>query len=556
MSVQSSHQLSALRDAVLAISASLSVPETLEHIVAAAARLAGARYAALGVPDEAGERLIEFVTHGLSSEAEGHIHHRPEGRGLLGLLLRETQSLRLRDLRQHPAAAGFPPNHPPMTSFLGVPIRHGTRIVGNFYLTDKLGADEFSEADQALIELLAAHAAHALANARLHAAALDHQRELQRRNAELRAFNAVITATSASLSLDRVLEEALREVMAVYQAEAADIYLADPDGGDLHLAVHHGPLPEPFLTHRRVGRGEGLVGTVAVTGQPIVREDVAADPGFLRQDVVAAGFRALVCQPLIGRGGCVGTLNLFYREPERCRRLSAAQLAAIAGQIAIAVENARLHEQVRMLAVKEERQRIGMGLHDGVIQAIYAAGLTLELALAQLADGDPALAAEGVRGTIGQLNTTIHDIRSYLLALRPRRLDGPELGASLERLLGEFRANTQIAVELNLDPAAEHALTPDDRSTLFHIAQEALSNAARHSRATRVRVSLDGDAEWVVLAVCDNGRGLPADLAQHDGGHGLRNMRDRARALGGQVSVTGTHNAGTEVRVSLPRRGA
>lgn len=556
-------QLLALRDAVLSITAGRSLADTLERIVTAATRLVDARYAALGVPDAAGEQLIEFVTHGLSAEAEARISQRPHGLGLLGLL-REGQSVRLPDLRQHPASVGFPAHHPRMTSFLGVPIHQAGRILGNLYLCDKRGAPgsaqaaPFSEADQAIIELLAAHAAHAIENARLLQASLDHQRDLERRNRELNALNAVISATSASLSLPRVLDEALNQVMPLYQAEAADVFLVEPASGDLVLAVHRGSLPEAFLSQRRIPSGQGLVGEVVATGQPRLHRDLAAEPAFLRPAVTAAGFRALLCQPLPGPDQVVGALNLFSRDPDRFSGNNMALLNAICGHIAIAVQHARLHQQVADLAITEERQRIGMDLHDGIIQSIYAAGLTLELGLAHLSDGDVAAAETAVRGVIQRLNLTIHDIRAYLLALRPRQLGAAGLAASLERLLAEFRANTQIAVSHAFDPAVETALALPDHEALFHIAQEVLSNAARHSRATRLSLSLRLDDDWVRLTIRDNGCGLPASAASADAarpaGHGLRNIQDRARALAGEARFISPPEGGTEVRVAIPRR--
>ena len=245
-------QLLALREAALAISANLSLADTLKYIVTVAANLGDARYAALGVPDESGEYLAEFITTGLSAEAEARIGHRPRGHGILGIILHEGQSLRLRDLHKHPRSFGFPLNHPPMTSFLGVPITRKDERLGNLYLTDKRGEAEFTDDDQHLIELLAAHAG-------------------------------------------------------------------------------------------------------------------------------------------------------------------------------VAIENARLYARLQHLSVIEERQRIGMDLHDGIIQSIYAVGLKLELLTAQVVDGEYDNAAAQLTSAMEALNATIHDIRAYILDLRPRRFQGDNL---------------------------------------------------------------------------------------------------------------------------------
>jgi signal transduction histidine kinase len=371
-------QLLTLRQAALAISSNLSLSETLKRIVVAAAELADAKYAALGVPDESGEYLAEFITTGISPEAEARIGHRPRGHGILGVLLHEGQSLRLVNLHEHPRSVGFPPNHPPMTSFLGVPIQHNGQRLGNLYLTDKRGANEFSAGDQDLIEQLATHAG-------------------------------------------------------------------------------------------------------------------------------------------------------------------------------IAIDNAQLYARVQQLSVVEERQRIGMDLHDGVIQSIYAVGLTLELVRTQMADGETAQAESGLESAIDALNATMRDIRTYILDLRPRRFQGDNLVIALERLLAEFKANTLISVTLHADAQADHSLPSEARLALFHVAQEALSNAAKHSRASQMNVQLLNEADAVVLSLTDNGRGFVPEQAEQRMGHGLVNMRERARALGGQLSIRSAAGGGTEVRISIPK---
>lgn len=372
-------QLLALREAVLAISADLSLAETLKRIVAAAARLVDARYAALGVPDAAGEILVEFVTVGLTPEEEARIGQRPRGHGILGVILHEGQSLRLKELSQHPRSYGFPAHHPPMTSFLGVPIIHKGKRLGNLYLTDKREAAEFTPEDQRLIEFLAAHAG-------------------------------------------------------------------------------------------------------------------------------------------------------------------------------VAIENAHLHERVQELAVVEERQRIGMDLHDGVIQSIYGVGLMLEYVNTQIVEGDTAGARDRLTQASEALNATIRDIRSYILDLRPGNFNGDNLLAGLQQLIAEFKANTLISVELTADGNAEAALTPESRLALFHVAQEALSNTAKHSQASRVEVQLIRKGLGIVLSIKDNGRGFKTADVDRRMGHGLRNMHDRALAIGGEFAVAANGDGhGIEVRVALPR---
>ncbi len=372
----SPEQLQALLDAILSLSANLSLAETLQHIVKAGATLTQARYAALGVPNETGTYLAEFITTGLSHEEETRIGHRPRGHGLLGAILRGGETIRLHDLTQDSRSYGFPPNHPPMRSFLGTPIRHKGRAIGNLYLTDKRNAEEFTEDDERLVELLASHAG-------------------------------------------------------------------------------------------------------------------------------------------------------------------------------LAIENARLYTQVQQLRVVEERQRIGMDLHDGIIQSIYAVGLTLEVMDGQLADGDLTGARDRVRTAIGALNDTIRDIRAYILDLRPRRFEGNDLVAGLQQLLTEFRANTLMAVDFTADANVDNGLRPEARLALFHVAQEALSNAAKHSHATGMTVTLRAAGDGVRLTLRDNGRGFDMAASERRVGHGLLNMQDRIQTQGGKLEIESTVGEGTEVTVEI-----
>ncbi len=537
----------ALNEAALAISSDLALSETLKRIVMAAAKLANARYAALGVPDETGTTMLEFITTGITPDEEARISHRPRGHGVLGVIVSEGVSLRLRNVRHHPRSVGFPANHPPMTSFLGVPITHKGRRLGNIYLTDKQGAPEFTPDDQRLIELLAAHAGIAIENARLHHATLAHSRELS-------ALNAVSFAVSQYLDLNRVLAEALEQVLAITRAEVGEIFLLNEASGDMSLALYRGPFPEAFQTLKRFKRGEGFPGQVALSGAPLVSTNLASDMRYLRRQVIEAGFTTYACLPLLAKGKVVGTLGLAAREVTTFDTANLSLLMGIGHQVGVAVENARLYEQVQQLRVLEERQRIGMDLHDGIIQSIYAVGLTLEYVGAQLADGDTPGARARLPTAIEALNATIRDIRSYILDLRPRRFEGDNLIEGLKRLLAEFKANTLMMTEFTADPLADRALTPDIRLALFHIAQEALSNAARHSRASRMDVRLIDLGADVALSLTDNGRGFDPERVEHRVGHGLSNMQERVRAFGGQISLgAGPAGSGAEIKVSLPK---
>jgi|DewCreStandDraft_2_1066082.scaffolds.fasta_scaffold01584_4 two-component system sensor histidine kinase DevS len=550
--LNSIRQLAALREAILAISTDLTLSEVLQRIVDVARELVNAQYAALGVPDPNGERLAEFVISGLSPAEVARIGSPPRGRGILGVIIREGQSLRLRDVRQDPRFSGFPPHHPIMTSFLGVPIIYRGKRLGNLYLCNKIGAEEFSADDQRIIEMLAAHAAVAIENARLYESVIERGRRLEERNAELAALNAVAYATSQYHDLDQVLREALEAVLAATEVAAGEVHLWNDATQEMVLALHAGQFAEGFHEITRFRRGQGLPGLVAQTGQPVVVTDLKRDPRYLRRKVVEAGFGSYVCIPIAVKGKVIGTLGLAALGRRNFTQRDLELLQAIGSQIGIAIENAQLYRQVQRLAVLEERERIGMDLHDGVIQSIYAVGLTLDYARLLLREGNQAEASRRLEQAIEDLNATIRDIRSYIMDLRPRRFQAESLAEGLHQLAREFKANTLVDVELNITPGADATLGREARLGLFHIAQEALANVAKHARATSVKVNLHSADGQIVLNVQDNGIGMRPEARQARLGHGLANMAERARALGGQFELESEPGKGTCVTVRIP----
>ena len=373
---RTSAQLEALFEATMTITAELAIDRVLQRIADLARGLVNARYAALGVPSASGASLEKFVTSGMTPEEIARVGHMPEGKGLLGLLLREPKPIRVRHLGEDPRSSGMCAGHPRMTSFLGVPIIFKSRLLGNLYLTDKIGADEFSEQDEYLLTMLAA-------------------------------------------------------------------------------------------------------------------------------------------------------------------------------QAAIAIENANLYKQVQRLAVLEERERIAMDLHDGIIQSIYAVGLMLEYA-GLMFDESPAEAHQRLSASIGALNEVIRDIRNYILDLRPQRFQNKNLSAGLIDLVRAFKANTLITVDVQTADRADADLTADQSTGLFHIAQEALANVAKHARAKTVIMNLQRNGSVVTLSIKDDGRGFDPQTVKAYAGHGLQNMQERARALGASLSIESEAGQGTRIEVKLP----
>jgi signal transduction histidine kinase len=540
----------ALHRATLALYTDLTLEGVLHRITQSAKDLANARYAAIGIPDGKGG-LETFVTIGMREEEVRRIPHHPVGKGLIGEILRSGQSLRVREISRHPAAAGFPSGHPIMHSFLGVPIAAYGRPIGQIYLTDRIDAPEFTEEDQQLIELLAAHAAAAIENARLYRQVLRSQGELSQKNEELALMNNLGSAVASSMDLDELLQTLLENVMGLFEARAGEIYLREENEGAFRLAIHRGEPGDSFWPKDRFHIDEGVVGRVGKSGESIWTSELKGDPHLVRASMMSAGVGTLVATPLTARGRVVGVLTLAFdgERPRNSNQLGL--LAAVGAGIGISVENARLYRQARRLAVLEERERIGMDLHDGIIQSIYAVGLTLEYTRL-MAKEDPEGVFARIEEAIGGLNAIIRDIRAYILDLQPARFQMATLREGLEMLLREFKANTLVEADLRIEPEALEGLGKETAAAVFHIVQEALANAGKHAKASHIWVSISADDGRVALHVIDNGRGFDLQREHTQLGHGLQNMDERARQVGGDFEIASSPGEGTTITVRLP----
>ena len=549
---QLEERLAALHEASLELVRDLSLEVVLERIADLARQESNAEYAALGVVDEQGE-LIKFIPVGMDPVEVQQAGSQPIGRGLIGLIGVERQTIRVADIREDERSAGFPPGHPEMSSFLGVPIMQGDKLLGQIYLSNKIGASEFTPADERVIETLAAYAAVAINNARLYENLLARDDALRQRNTDLALINDIATALAGSLDMDEILEQTLTRVMAYLGVGAGEIFLLEESEREMRMALHSGEFPEAFLTRDRFRLGEGFIGLVAETGKPLATSDLSNDLRYLRPAVVAAGFRSMTCIPLTARGTVVGVMSLASRDQRRFDDRELNLLSSIGRWAGITIENARLHRQTSRLAVLEERQRIGMDLHDGIIQSIYAVGLALDYVRVAI-DDDPRQARQKIEQAIDGLNQAIRDIRAYILDLRPRQFHGGDLMDGMRRLVEEYRTNAQADATL-LGPKDGLLDLPQLHATaLFHICQEALANVAKHSRARRVDVRLWTTRDRVLLEVADNGHGFDLRKMNVAIGHGLSNMHVRARKVGGDVEITSAPGEGTTVLAWVPRR--
>jgi two-component system, NarL family, sensor histidine kinase DevS len=495
--------------------------------------------------------LSHFITVGMTGEDRLKIGHPPRGLGLIGALMHSSKPIRLSNIHEDPRSIGFPPHHPRMVSFLGVPIRLGDRQYGQIYLTEKLGSSEFSEQDQEVIETLAAYAAAAVANARLYNQLVQHERTLSQRTENLVLLNELAGTLASSTDLDLVLDKALTQVMDYLDIEVGEVFLRQGDSPTLSLVHHRSQLIASLWDRNSFQAGEGVVGSVARSGHPSVLMLPTHDNRELHTSVKQSNLQQIACFPLPGQRMTMGVLCVATDHLQPFDELQFHFLSSISSWIGTVIENTRLNLTQRRVAVLEERERIGMDLHDGIIQSIYAVGLTLEHARLLLKE-EPQRASDRIDQAIADLNRTIRDIRAYILDLRPRQLHDDNLMQGIQRLVNEFRANTLVDVSLHGPPDGLAELGDVHSVALFHICQEALANAAKHARAHHLEVNVWTTTGRALLEVRDDGRGFDVENARVALGHGLSNMHTRAHNVGGDVEITSEKGSGTTVLAWVP----
>jgi len=549
---QLEERLATLHKASLELVGDLSLDVVLHRIVNLARAQAGARYAALGLLGE-DEQIDRFIPVGMTDEQIEQIGAIPVGKGMLGALKTERKPIRIPEISADPRSGGFPPNHPDMHPFLGVPITTGDRLLGLIYLTNKEDHIEFTEADERVIETLAAYAAVAISNAQLYKDVIDRDQALMKRNQDLGLLNTMAAAVTRSLEVDDIVYQALSGVLDYLEVEAGEIFLADESGQVFQLALHLGDSIDALWTRDSFSLGEGPIGQVAQSGQPLVSIDPQREVGYFRHEVVESGLCCVACVPLATRSGVLGVMCVAAKEPQNFDERVLDLLLSIGTWAGLSFENVRLQRQARRLAVLEERERIGMDLHDGIIQSIYAVGLALDYARSTV-DAEPSTARSKIDQAINDLDNTIRDIRSYILDLRPRQFLGEDLMQGLEQLVEEFNANSRSQAILIGPRNGLMGLSTANATALFHICQESLANSAKHAQAGLVDVRLMTTGERVVLEITDDGRGFDLRKMSVTLGHGLSNMHVRANKVGGDVEFTSEPGSGTTVLAWVPRQ--
>lgn len=528
----------------MAVSSELSLDAVLQRLVEAAAALTGARYSALGVIDASGAQFEQFVTHGVDEETHAAIGALPRGRGILGVLIREARPLRLRDLTDDPRSVGFPPGHPPMKSFLGVPILLRGVAYGNLYLTEKEGGEEFTEEDQELVTLLAGQAAVAIENARLYEASTRWARQLQ---SLIEVGNALATETDVG----RLLELVARRLRELLDARLVAVLL--PAGEDeLRFAAAAGEGSEE-LAGVKLSRSTSKSGRVFERRRSERVDSVIDDPEVNHEVTRRLAARTGLWVPMIVRDRVIGVLEAHDRLGSADARFSDDDLRlaeVFASRAAVAVDlSERVARDVvrRVVQAQElERRRLARELHDETGQALTSILLGLKPLEEALADHPAHVAVAGVRELVV---TALQDVRRLAVELRPKVLDDFGLVPALERLTDAFAEQTGLRVDFK--STVRERLPSEVETALYRVVQEALTNVVKHAHARQLSVSLTRKDSAVAAVVEDDGAGFEPS-ATADSSLGLIGMRERLALLDGRLEIESRKGVGTTLVAEVP----
>ncbi len=526
-----------LLEAVVAVGTNLDLEMVLKQIVEAAITLVRARYGALGIIAEGG-RLLEFVPVGLGDEEIAAIHHWPEGRGLLGALITNPRPLRLPDISASPKSSGFPAGHPPMRTFLGVPVRVRDEVYGNLYLTEKEGGAEFDEEDEALLVALAAAAGVAIDNAKLY-------EEARRQQRWLRASSEVTRRLLSGSAPDEVLALVTQQALEMSGADLVVLALPTPDRQAL-VIQHAAGVGAPEALGLVLPVSASVSGEVLSSGEAVILQDFGHDErvaGAAREHMPLG---PAIILPLGAPGDVRGVFTVGRDTGAMPLAPEAVEMVqTFAAQAAIALELAEHRQDAERLAILSDRDRIARDLHDLVIQRLYATGMSLQGAMPLLNRPE---AATRVSSAVDALDETIREIRSAIFSLQSRgeaKQNG--LRAQVLEVVDQMTPALGFAPSLRLVGPLDEAVPADTAEQMLSALRESLSNAARHAAASRVDVTVEVGPE-LVLRVRDNGTGMGRSTRRS----GLANMAERAADLGGKLTVNAAEGGGTQLDWRVP----
>jgi two-component system, NarL family, sensor histidine kinase DevS len=525
------HRLRRLIDVGRGLVAQLDLEAVLREVVEVARELTGARYAALGILDEDRRELERFIYVGIDEETRALIGDLPRGHGVLGELIRNPAPLRLREVSDHPSSYGFPPGHPPMHSFLGVPIVVRGQAYGNLYLTEKEGSD-FDAADEEAATTLAEWAAVTIFNVRLYGQSEEERGVLERAVHGLEATTEIARAVGGETDRSRVLGTIAKRVRALVGARS------------LLVLLHDGARPE-------VVAAAGECGVAPIGRRVTVAAETPAE-ALAGARGIGIEARAALLAPLSFRGRTLGAIVAldrleegpdFYAEDERLLTAAAASAATAVATVQ-SVTKGRLRQS--LMTAERERARWARELHDSILQGLGSRRVMLSSALKS---GDRERLAGAVEEALADMARDIDELRALISELRPATLDQLGLVAALEDLAERVGHTAEIELEADLEIDAER-LDPELETVVYRLAQEAVNNIAKHAGAGRAQLQVRSGKDRLDLLIVDDGRGF--DPAGEHSGFGLAGMRERVELAGGELRIESRHGAGTRVVASVP----
>jgi signal transduction histidine kinase len=534
-------RMRALVEAGIALSSELSLDAVLQKLVESAATLTGAKYAALGVLDPTRSRLERFVTTGIDAETHAAIGDLPTGRGILGVLIRDAVPLRLHDLSQDPRSVGFPPGHPPMRSFLGVPVALRGVAYGNLYLTEKDRGD-FTDDDEEAVTLLASQAAVAIENARLYESATRWSRQLE-------SLNEVAGALVAEFDLVPLLQIVAGRLRDLIDADSVTIAL--PHGEGLRVEAAAGANADSVLGMSIPTRSKSMLVLERKRSERV--DSVIDDPEIDQETARRMQMRTALYVPLVLRGEALGVVTAQDKHgPDPRFTADDMRLAEVFAQRAtVAVDLSRRVARdalQRVVTAQElERRRLARELHDETGQALTSILLGLRTVEEARDEAEMRASVAEVRELV---RSTLQDVRQLAVELRPKALDDFGLVAALERLAESFGEQTGIAVVFESTLLAGR-LPAEVETALYRIVQESLTNIVKHARADQVSIVVGRKENLVTVVVEDNGVGFDPARSR-DGGLGLIGMRERVALLGGRLALESRPGAGTTFVAEVP----
>ncbi len=546
-SIEPRDRLRVLVEAGISLTSELSLDALLQRIVDTSAELTGARYAALGVIHPTGRGLERFLTTGIDADTRAAIGDIPRGHGILGVVIREAKPVRLHEIADDPRSVGFPPHHPPMHTFLGVPILLRGVIYGDLYLSEKHTGGDFTEEDEDLVQLLAAQAAVAIENARLYESSVRWLRQLE-------SINEIGNALASQLELEPLLAIVAARLRELVNARI--VLIALPDSADaLRVAAAEGEGAEAWVGTRLLELHGSKVGRVLERARSERVDSILDDPEVDQKAARELGITTALYVPLIVHGHAIGVVAAHDKKGDDPRfddddiRLA----ESLGARAAIAVD---LSERVTRDAMRRavetqelERKRLARELHDETGQALTSILLGLK-SLEQTIDSDEGRA--GVASLRELVVSTLQNVRRLAVELRPSALDDFGLTPALERLVDTYRQHASVPVHLEIQLGDER-LPSEVETTLYRMVQEALTNVAKHADASGVSILLTRRPSSVVLVVEDDGGGF--DLGGiRDGGLGLSGMQERVALIGGRLRVESAPGKGTTLAAEVPLR--